>query len=109
MELTSRAFTNEGRIPKKYTCEGDDSSLPLQWSGAPDGTKSFALIVDDPDAPDPASPKMVYVHWVLYNIPPTTTGLDEDASRDKLPPVAGIRAEWQSRIRSDAGTGDEGS
>ena len=80
MELTSRAFTNEGRIPKKYTCEGDDSSLPLQWSGAPDGTKSFALIVDDPDAPDPAAPKRVWVHLVLYDIPATVNELAEGAA-----------------------------
>ena len=85
MELTSTAFTNGGKIPKKYTCEGDDSTIPLRWSGAPQGTKSFALIVDDPDAPDPAKPQRVYVHWVLANIPADTTGLDEDPSRRKLP------------------------
>ena len=100
MQLTSSAFTHEGRIPKKYTCERDDLSPPLQWAGAPDGTKSFALIVDDPDAPDPAAPKMVYVHWVLCNIPAGTTGLEENASRSKLPPgtITGSndrqKAEW---------------
>jgi hypothetical protein len=100
MELTSTAFTNEGRIPKKYTCEGDDLSPPLRWSGAPEGTKSFALIVDDPDAPDPAAPKMVYVHWVLGNIPASASGLDENASRSRLPDgtITGVndwkKAEW---------------
>jgi Raf kinase inhibitor-like YbhB/YbcL family protein len=78
MQLTSAAFKNEGKIPRKYTCEGDDRSPPLEWSGAPQETKSFALIVDDPDAPDPAKPLRVYVHWVLCNIPANTTGLDEN-------------------------------
>jgi Raf kinase inhibitor-like YbhB/YbcL family protein len=100
MQLTSSGFTHEGRIPKKYTCESDDLSPPLQWSGAPAETKSFALIVDDPDAPDPAKPQRVYVHWVLYNIPANTTGLDENASRKNLPggTITGAndwdKAEW---------------
>lgn len=83
--LTSSAFDHEGRIPPKYTCEGPDLSPPLTWSGAPEGTKSFALIVDDPDAPDPAKPQRVYVHWVVYNIPPDTNHFDENAWRGKLP------------------------
>ena len=100
MQLTSSAFTHEGRIPKKYTCESDDLSPPLQWGDAPAETKSFALIVDDPDAPDPAKPQRVYVHWVLYNIPANTTGLDENASRKNLPAgtITGVndwdKAEW---------------
>ena len=98
MELKSPAFTNEGRIPRKYTCESDDLSPPLEWSGAPEETKSFALIVDDPDAPDPAKPQRVYVHWVLFNIPANTTVLDENASRGKLPPgtVTGVN-DWDNR------------
>lgn len=98
MELTSPAFTNEGRIPKKHTCESDDLSPPLQWSGAPEKTKSFALIVDDPDAPDPAKPQRVYVHWVLLNIPASTTGIDENASRGSLPPgtITGVN-DWGNR------------
>lgn len=75
--LTSPVFAAERTIPAAYTCEGDEISPPLQWSGAPDGTQSFALIVDDPDAPDPAAPKMTYVHWVLFNIPATVTALAE--------------------------------
>lgn len=75
--LTSLAFVHMAAIPAKYTCQGADVSPPLTWSGVPAGTKSLALIVDDPDAPDPAAPKMTWVHWVLYNIPPTTEGLPE--------------------------------
>src|SRR5450755_2909622 len=63
--LTSPAFANNGVIPKQYSCEGTDISPPLQWSGAPQGTKSFALIIDDPDAPDPRALKMTWVHWVV--------------------------------------------
>jgi hypothetical protein len=77
LALTSPAFTDRGRIPKKYTCEGEDISPPLSWSGTPEGTKSFTLIVDDPDAPDPNAPRMTWVHWVLYNLPSTITELPE--------------------------------
>ena len=77
LKLTSSAFASSGEIPSKYTCEGDDLSVPLAWEAAPEGTKTFALIVDDPDAPDPAAPKTVWVHWVLYDIPANTTGLAE--------------------------------
>jgi len=71
MKLTSTAFTHVGEIPTRYTCEGQDISPPLAWGDAPAGTRSVALIVDDPDAPDPSAPKMTWVHWVLYNMPPT--------------------------------------
>lgn len=77
LSLTSPAFANGGKIPRKYTCEGDDSSPALSWSGVPERTKSLALIVDDPDAPDPAKPQRVYVHWVVYNIPPASGGIPE--------------------------------
>jgi Raf kinase inhibitor-like YbhB/YbcL family protein len=87
--LTSSAFQPNGAIPAKYTCEGGDTSPPLAWSGVPQGAKSLALIVDDPDAPDPKAPKMTYVHWVLYDIPPGTTELREGASKGGLP--AGTR------------------
>jgi Raf kinase inhibitor-like YbhB/YbcL family protein len=83
--LTSSAFAANGSIPAKYTCEGDDTSPPLQWSGAPSGTKSFALIVDDPDAPDPAKPQRTYVHWVVYNIPAGVAAIPENASKSGLP------------------------
>ncbi len=67
--ITSPAFAPGSEIPSDCTCEGADASPRLEWTGAPAGTKSFALIVDDPDAPDPAAPKMTWVHWVLYNLP----------------------------------------
>lgn len=75
--IESDAFAANGSIAAKYTCEGDDLSPPLAWRGAPAGTKSFALVVDDPDAPDPAAPKMTWVHWVVYDIAPATAGLPE--------------------------------
>ena len=79
--LKSSAFAPGGAIPKRYTCDDANVSPPLAWSGAPAGTKSLALIVDDPDAPDPAAPKRVYVHWVLYDIPATITELAEGTAR----------------------------
>jgi len=86
LTLTSPAFRHDGAIPPVYTCDGEDISPELQWTGVPEGTKSLVLIVDDPDAPDPAAPKMTWVHWVLYNIPPTASGLAEDIADDALPP-----------------------
>jgi len=77
MDLTSTAFANGGDIPARYTCEGSDVAPALTWSGVPDRTKSLALIVDDPDAPDPAAPKMTWVHWVLYDIAPHASGMPE--------------------------------
>ncbi|MGH7575451.1 MAG: YbhB/YbcL family Raf kinase inhibitor-like protein [Longimicrobiales bacterium] len=77
--LTSTAFEHLKEIPTRHTGEGDDVSPSLEWSGAPDGTQSYALIVDDPDAPDPAAPRMTYVHWVVYNIPASASGLPEAA------------------------------
>jgi hypothetical protein len=85
--LTSKAFPEGGSIPRQYTCEGEDTAPPLEWSGLPAGTKSVALIIDDPDAPDPKAPKRTWVHWVLYDIPPSTAGLQEGGA---LP--AGARA-----------------
>jgi Raf kinase inhibitor-like YbhB/YbcL family protein len=87
MEMTIRsdAFEHEGKIPRRYTCEGDDVSPPLAWSGAPEGTQSLVLIVDDPDAPDPKNPRTTWVHWVLYDIPPTAGGLPESVTPAALP------------------------
>jgi Raf kinase inhibitor-like YbhB/YbcL family protein len=85
MEITSPAFSHNEEIPSKYTCDGEDISPALEWSGLAEGTKSIALIVDDPDAPDPAAPKMTWVHWVLYNIPPSTIGLPEGVEPQDLP------------------------
>lgn len=83
--ITSPSFSNHGLIPARHTCDGQDISPALQWTGLPENTKSLALIVDDPDAPDPAAPKMTWVHWVLYNIPPTTSGLPENIAAEGLP------------------------
>lgn len=84
-KIMSPAFADNASIPAKYTCEGDDISPPLTWSGVPEGTKSLALIVDDPDAPDPKAPRMTWVHWVLYNLPPDATGLSEGVAVGALP------------------------
>lgn len=84
--LTSPAFAAGDAMPRRFTCEGDDCSPPLQWQGIPPGTISLALIVDDPDAPDPAAPKMTWVHWVLYNLPPSANGLPEGVVQAALPP-----------------------
>ena len=79
MRITSSAFEDGGEIPAKYTCQGGDISPPLAFSGVPAGAKSLVLIVDDPDAPDPKAPKMTYVHWVLYDLPPAAKGFAEGA------------------------------
>jgi Raf kinase inhibitor-like YbhB/YbcL family protein len=85
LTLSSSAFSSGGEIPRDHTCEGSDRSPALEWSGAPQGTQSFALIVDDPDAPDPSAPKMVWVHWVLYDIPATSNALPDGAKMETLP------------------------
>ncbi len=77
LQLSSPAFAPSQTIPAKYTCQGQDLSPPLEWQGVPPETKSLALIIDDPDAPDPNAPKTIWVHWILYNIPPSTQGLAE--------------------------------
>jgi Raf kinase inhibitor-like YbhB/YbcL family protein len=87
--ISSEEFAPDGEIPLRFTCDGEDISPPLVWSGPPEGTKSLALIVDDPDAPDPAAPKMTWVHWVLYNLPPDTLGLSEGIATDELPKGTG--------------------
>jgi Raf kinase inhibitor-like YbhB/YbcL family protein len=95
MNLTSPAFSHGAEVPAKYTCEGEGISPPLVWSGVPASAKSLALIVDDPDAPDPAAPKRTWVHWVAYNIPPNASPLAEGTTQ--LP--AGARQgqnDWKS-------------
>lgn len=83
--IHSDAFQAGGSIPSRYTCDGEDISPPLQWGAPPPGTRSLVLIVDDPDAPDPRAPKMTWVHWVLYDIPPDARGLAEGISPSRLP------------------------
>ncbi|MFZ5442548.1 MAG: YbhB/YbcL family Raf kinase inhibitor-like protein [Myxococcota bacterium] len=78
LTLTSPAFQDGAELPAVFTCEGDDESPPLSWSGAPAGTKSFVLIIDDPDAPDPAAPKRVWLHWAVYNLPASCHGLEQN-------------------------------
>jgi Raf kinase inhibitor-like YbhB/YbcL family protein len=87
--LTSKAFAHNAAVPRRHTCQGEDLSVPLSWAGAPTAAKSLVLIVDDPDAPDPKAPKMTWVHWVLYNIPASATGLKEAVKSGELP--AGTR------------------
>jgi Raf kinase inhibitor-like YbhB/YbcL family protein len=84
-QITSSAFASNGDIPSSHTCEGKDVSPALSWSGAPAGTRSLALIVDDPDAPDPKAPKMIWVHWVLYDLPADTHALPEGVNAKNLP------------------------
>jgi len=85
LTLTSPVFQAGAAIPAAHTCDGSDISPPLTWSGVPSGTKSLVLIVDDPDAPDPAAPKMTWVHWVVYNLPPDSTGLKQGVSSHDFP------------------------
>jgi len=89
LTLSSNAFTQNGAIPARYTCDGDDIAPRLNWQHAPANTRSLVLIVDDPDAPDPKAPRRTWVHWVLYNLPPDVTGLPEGATSADLPPGTG--------------------
>ncbi len=70
--LTSTAFKNGEKIPRRYTCDGEDMSPPLSWSGTPNGTKSYSIILEDPDAPGGT-----FTHWVLYDLPATVMGIPE--------------------------------
>ena len=92
--LKSSAFKNGEPIPAKYTSEGENISPPLSWEGVPDSTQSLVLIVTDPDAPDPAAPKLTWVHWVVYNIPPGVTSMAEGAKGVPKGAVQGLN-DWQ--------------
>jgi Raf kinase inhibitor-like YbhB/YbcL family protein len=94
MKLSSPAFQDHGSIPRKYTCEGADVSPPLAIDDVPAGTRSLALIVDDPDAPDPAAPKMTWVHWVLYDLPPDTESLAEGVVSSSVYALDGLN-DWK--------------
>ena len=80
MRLRSEAFAHQSEIPSRFSCDGADTSPPLAWSDVPAAARSLALIVDDPDAPDPAAPKMTWVHWVLVDIPSGVAALSEGGS-----------------------------
>jgi Raf kinase inhibitor-like YbhB/YbcL family protein len=83
--LTSQSFADGEALPERFSCEGEGISPPLSWSGLPDSAKGVALIADDPDAPDPKAPQRTFVHWVLYDIPPSATELPAGATRDTVP------------------------
>jgi Raf kinase inhibitor-like YbhB/YbcL family protein len=97
MSITSSSFPHNGVIPARHTCDGHDISPELFWTEVPEGAKSLVLIVDDPDAPDPAAPKRTWVHWVLYNIPANTGGLTEGILAAGLPAgtMEGLN-DWQN-------------
>jgi Raf kinase inhibitor-like YbhB/YbcL family protein len=101
LKLMSPAFAEGEAIPPRYTCQGKNISPPLKWSGVPSDAKSLALIIDDPDAPDPKAPKMTWVHWVLYNIPPDSTELPEGVKTEALP--AGTEAGFNDWKRASYG------
>ena len=94
--LFSPAFPSGGEIPARFTCDGENVSPPLAWSAPPPGTRSLALIVSDPDAPDPAAPRITWTHWILYNLPPAIRALPEAVAPAALPPEARQgRNDWQ--------------
>ena len=80
MQLRSSGFFDAATIPRRCACDGEDLSPPLEWSGAPAGTRSFVLLCDDPDAP-----ASTWHHWAAYDIPADQTGLTEGASREGFP------------------------
>lgn len=98
MLLSSPAIQSSGAaIPARYTSDGANVSPPLSWTDVPDGTRSLALVVDDPDAPDPRAPRRTWVHWVVYNLPPDVGALPEAAAAVGLP--AGAREglnDWEA-------------
>ncbi|MEY5099293.1 MAG: hypothetical protein RJA36_2012 [Pseudomonadota bacterium] len=94
LKLSSSAFLDGVSIPRRHTCEGEDVSPPLAWSGVPAGARSLVLIVDDPDAPDPAAPRMTWVHWLLYNLPASQGGLAQGGRPLPAGTLEG-RNDWQ--------------
>jgi Raf kinase inhibitor-like YbhB/YbcL family protein len=95
MQFSSSAFPAGGGIPTKYTCQGPNLSPPLDIGEIPSGAKSLAIIVDDPDAPDPAAPKTTWVHWVMYNLAPQTKSLAEGVALHSLPGAVEGTNDWK--------------
>jgi Raf kinase inhibitor-like YbhB/YbcL family protein len=95
LRLTSPSFESGGSVPAKHTSDGADVSPALAWSGVPGGTRSLALVVDDPDAPDPRAPRMTWVHWVLYDIPPEPSSLPEGVDSAAIGAREGIN-DWHA-------------
>lgn len=85
LEIRSPSFQHGAPMPEHHSLDADNRSPPLEWTGVPPGTQSLALVVEDPDAPDPAAPQRIWVHWVVYDLPPDTTSLPEGASGSSLP------------------------
>ena len=100
--ITSPAFEPGAEIPAKYTCSGEDSSPPLEWAAPPEGTQSFALIMDDPDAPI-----RIWVHWLVYNLPPIRAAcrraLPARKGKPLICPMARCRASPASTAQITAG------
>jgi Raf kinase inhibitor-like YbhB/YbcL family protein len=90
MSLSSPSFAPNAEIPRRHTCEGENVSPALVWSDVPARARTLALIVEDPDAPDPAAPRGTFVHWVMYNLPAAVSGLPEGAEAAVLPPGARV-------------------
>ena len=96
LALHAPAFGDHQDIPVRYTCDGENISPALNWSGVPDGVKSFALVIDDPDAPDPKAPKRTWVHWVVYNLPAAVRGLERGAGAQDHPAGSDLGSNsWQ--------------
>jgi Raf kinase inhibitor-like YbhB/YbcL family protein len=99
LTLSSTAFSAGASIPPKYTCDGANVSPPLAWTGIPPGTKSLVLIIDDPDAPDPAAPQTTWVHWLVYAIPPDAAGLPEGVGAHQIPAVVRMGSnDWKKPV-----------
>lgn len=97
LSLQSAAFSNNGAIPKRFTCQGENISPPLRWNSVPAAAKSLVLIVDDPDAPDPSAPILTWVHWVLYNLPAKNAALPAARKSSTLPGNSvAARNSWRS-------------
>jgi Raf kinase inhibitor-like YbhB/YbcL family protein len=93
IELKSLAFDAGDKIPATYTCEGENVSPPIVWTGGPKGTQSFALVMDDPDAPDPRNPRTRWVHWILFDLPADTRELPEHVQQLPHPIRQGLN-DW---------------